>query len=141
MMQKVFVLISGLLFGAGLTISGMVNPAKILNFLDLTGQFDATLIFVMATGLIITTIGYQLIFKRGKPFFDNKFHLPTSELIDAKLLGGAALFGIGWGLSGFCPGPAIASLVFGHQQSFIFVAAMIVGTLLVRLIPAATKLD
>ena len=75
-MQKIFVLISGLLFGAGLTISGMVNPAKILNFLDVAGQFDATLIFVMGTGLIVTTIGYQLIFKRSKPLFDSQFHLP-----------------------------------------------------------------
>jgi uncharacterized protein len=141
MMQKFFVLIAGLLFGAGLTISGMVNPAKILNFLDLTGQFDPTLIFVMCAGLIFTTIGYQLIFKRSKPFFDSQFHLPTSEIIDAKLIGGAALFGIGWGMSGFCPGPAIASLVFGYQQSFIFVTAMIVGTLLVRFMPTATKLD
>ena len=140
-MQKLFVLISGLLFGAGLTISGMVNPAKILNFLDLTGQFDATLIFVMGAGLIVTTVGYQLIFRRGRPFFDSQFHLPTPEVIDLKLIGGAALFGVGWGLSGFCPGPAIASLVFGYQQSFIFVAAMIVGTMLVRFIPARTKLD
>lgn len=140
-MQKFFVLISGLLFGAGLTISGMVNPAKILNFLDLTGQFDATLIFVMGVGLIVTTVGYQLIFRRSKPFFDSNFHLPTSEIIDVKMTGGAALFGLGWGLSGFCPGPAIASLVFGYQQSFIFVAAMIAGTLLVRFIPTATKLN
>ena len=140
-MQKIFVLLSGLLFGAGLTISGMVNPAKILNFLDLSGQFDATLIFVMGAGLIVTTIGYQLIFRRGKPFFDNQFHLPTATGIDAKLIGGAVLFGLGWGLSGFCPGPAIASLVFGYKQSFIFVAAMIVGTQLVRFIPSLTKLD
>jgi uncharacterized protein len=140
-MQKFFVLIAGLLFGAGLTISGMVNPAKILNFLDLTGQFDPTLIFVMGAGLIFTTIGYQLIFKRSKPFFDSQFHLPTSEIIDAKLIGGAALFGIGWGMSGFCPGPAIASLVFGYQQSFMFVAAMIVGTMLARLLPARSKVD
>lgn len=140
-MQKIFVLLSGLLFGAGLTISGMINPAKILNFLDLSGQFDATLIFVMGAGLIVTMIGYQLIFRRGKPFFDNQFHLTTTRDIDAKLIGGAALFGVGWGLSGFCPGPAIASLVFGYQQSFIFVAAMIVGTLLVRFIPTAAKLD
>jgi len=140
-MQKFFVLISGLLFGAGLTISGMVNPAKILNFLDLSGQFDATLIFVMGAGLIVTTFGYQLIFKRGRPFFDTQFHLPTTSIIDVKLIGGAALFGMGWGLSGFCPGPALASLVFGYQQSFIFVAAMIAGTVLVRLIPQSTRLD
>jgi uncharacterized protein len=140
-MQKFFVLISGMLFGAGLAISAMVNPAKILNFLDLFGQFDPTLIFVMGAGLIVATIGYQLIFKRGKPFFESQFHLPTETGIDAKLVGGAALFGIGWGISGFCPGPAIASLVFGYQQSFIFVAAMIVGTMLVGLLPTASKLD
>ncbi len=140
-MQKFSVLISGLLFGAGLTISGMVNPAKILNFLDLTGQFDATLIFVMGAGLTVTTIGYQLIFKRGKPFLASSFHLPTSDIIDAKLIAGATLFGLGWGLSGFCPGPALASLVFGYQQSFIFVAAMIAGTLLIRFIPISSKLD
>jgi uncharacterized protein len=140
-MQKIFVLLSGFLFGAGLTISGMVNPAKILNFLDLAGQFDATLVFVMGAGLIITTIGYQFIFKRPKPLFDTQFHLPTDTGIDARLLGGAALFGLGWGLSGFCPGPAIASLVFGYQQSFIFVAAMIVGTMLVRFFPTTSKLD
>jgi uncharacterized protein len=140
-MQKFFVLISGILFGAGLAISGMVNPVKILNFLDLFGQFDATLIFVMGAGLIVATIGYQLIFKRGKPFFGNRFHLPRETGIDAKLVGGAALFGIGWGISGFCPGPAIASLVFGYQQSFIFVAAMILGTMFVRFLPTASNLD
>ena len=140
-MQKIFVLISGLLFGAGLAISAMVNPAKILNFLDLFGQFDATLIFVIGAGLIVTTIGYQLTFKRGKPFFDSQFHLPTDTVIDARLVGGAALFGVGWGISGFCPGPAIASLVFGYQHSFIFVAAMIAGTMLVRFLPTASKLD
>jgi uncharacterized protein len=141
MMQKFFVLISGLIFGAGLTISAMVNPAKILNFLDLFGPFDGTLIFVMGAGLIVTTIGYRLIFKRGQPFFDSKFHLPKATGIDAKLVGGAALFGVGWGVSGFCPGPAIASLVFGYQQSFIFVAAMIAGTMLVRFLSAPQKLD
>jgi uncharacterized protein len=141
MMQKFFVLISGILFGAGLAISGMVNPAKILNFLDLFGQFDATLIFVMGSGLIVATIGYQLIFKHGKPFFESQFHLPTETVIDAKLVGGAALFGIGWGISGFCPGPAIASLVYGYQQSFVFVTAMVVGTMLVRFLPTSSKLD
>ncbi|MDE2446096.1 MAG: YeeE/YedE family protein [Alphaproteobacteria bacterium] len=140
-MQKLLVLISGAVFGAGLTISGMVNPAKILNFLDLAGQFDGTLIFVMGAGLAVTAIGYYLVLRRGKPLFDSQFHLPTAETIDARLMGGAALFGLGWGLSGLCPGPALASLVFGYQQSFIFVAAMLVGTLLVRFIPAQNKLD
>jgi uncharacterized protein len=132
MMQKIFALISGLLFGAGLTISGMVNPMKVLNFLDLFGAFDPTLIFVMGGGLLITLIGYQLIFRRGRPFFADKFQLPNANLIDARLIGGAALFGLGWGISGICPGPAIAGLVFGYSQGFIFVAAMAVGILIAR---------
>ena len=140
-MRKIFVLISGLLFGAGVTISGMVNPAKVLNFMDLTGRFDGTLIFVMGAGLLVTLIGYQLVFKRGEPFFDDQFHLPALSAIDGKLVFGAALFGLGWGITGFCPGPALASLVFGYGQSFIFVAAMIAGTLITNHATKTTRLD
>ena len=135
-MNRIAVLISGLLFGAGLTISGMVNPMKILNFLDLSGNFDPTLIFVMGGGLLVTMIGYQILFRQPKPLFADQFQIPTLKQIDLRLVGGAALFGIGWGLSGFCPGPAIASLVFGHVESFVFVAAMAIGMLLTRLLPA-----
>jgi uncharacterized membrane protein YedE/YeeE len=95
--------LTGLLFGAGLTVSGMVNPMKVLNFLDLAGQWDATLITVMGGGLAVTLIGYRIIFARQKPLFAAGFLLPGTSVIDAKLLGGAALFGAGWGLSGFCP--------------------------------------
>jgi uncharacterized protein len=125
--------LAGLLFGAGLTVSGMVNPMKVLNFLDLAGQWDATLITVMGGGLAVTLIGYRIIFARQKPLFAAGFLLPGTSVIDAKLLGGAALFGAGWGLSGFCPGPAIASLVFGNSQTFVFIAAMAAGALLMRL--------
>ena len=135
-MSRIAVLISGLLFGAGLTISGMVNPMKILNFLDFTGSFDPTLIFVMGGGLLVTIIGYQLLFRQPKPLFADQFQIPTLKQIDRRLVGGAVLFGIGWGLSGFCPGPAIASLVFGHVESFVFVAAMAIGMVLTRLLPA-----
>lgn len=135
-MNRIAVLISGLLFGAGLTISGMVNPMKILNFLDLSGNFDPTLIFVMGGGLLVTMIGYQILFRQPKPLFADQFQIPTLKQIDLRLVGGAVLFGIGWGLSGFCPGPAIASLVFGHVESFVFVAAMAIGMLLTRLLPA-----
>ena len=135
-MSRIAVLISGLLFGAGLTISGMVNPMKILNFLDFTGSFDPTLIFVMGGGLLVTMIGYQLLFRQPKPLFADQFQIPTLKQIDRRLVGGAVLFGIGWGLSGFCPGPAIASLVFGHAESFVFVAAMAIGMVLTRLLPA-----
>ena len=132
MMQKFLILLSGAMFGAGLTISGMVNPMKILNFLDVTGNFDPTLIVVMGGALITTIIGYRVIFARAKPFFDIQFYLPSKLPVDFKLIAGAVLFGLGWGISGFCPGPAVASLVFGYGESILFVAAMIAGTLLTR---------
>jgi len=131
-MRTISILIAGALFGAGVTLSGMVNPMKVLNFMDLFGVFDPTLIFVMTAGLLVTLIGYRLVFTREKPLFDTSFHLPAKDIIDARLIGGAALFGLGWGLSGFCPGPAIASLVFGQVESFFFVAAMAAGMLAAR---------
>jgi hypothetical protein len=131
-MGKLSTLLSGLLFGTGLTISGMVNPMKILNFLDIFGPWDPTLIFVMGSGLVVTLLGYQIIFKRNAPLFATSFRLPTSQDIDVKLLGGAALFGLGWGLTGFCPGPAIASVVFGKTESITFVIAMAAGMIVTR---------
>jgi hypothetical protein len=131
-MGKLATLLSGLLFGTGLTISGMVNPMKILNFLDIFGPWDATLIIVMGSGLVVTLLGYQIIFKRSAPLFATSFRLPTSQDIDAKLLGGAALFGLGWGLTGFCPGPAIASVVFGKTESITFVISMAAGMIVTR---------
>jgi uncharacterized protein len=132
-MQKLTAALAGLLFGTGLTISGMLNPMKVLNFLDLVGTHDFTLIFVMGGGLMTTLVGYQILFKRGKPFFTDRFNLPGTTLIDAKLIGGAALFGLGWGISGICPGPAVAGLVFGNSLSFIFVIAMAIGILIARI--------
>ncbi|MDP1702357.1 MAG: YeeE/YedE family protein [Aestuariivirga sp.] len=129
-MGKLIVFISGVLFGTGVTVSGMVNPMKVLNFLDISGAWDPTLILVMGAALLVTLIGYQIIFKRKVPLFASFFRLPTSQHIDAKLLGGAALFGVGWGLSGFCPGPAVASLVFGRTESITFVIAMAAGMIL-----------
>ena len=131
-MGMFIVLISGVLFGAGVTISGMVNPLKVLNFLDVSGTWDATLIFVMGAGLLVTLIGYQITFKRKASWFAPSFRLPTSQHIDAKLLGGAALFGAGWGLGGFCPGPGVASLVFGRVESISFVIAMAAGVILAK---------
>ena len=132
MMRNFLTLVSGLLFGLGVTISGMVNPMKVLNFMDITGAFDPTLLFVMGAGLAVTVVGYRLVLRRQTPIFADRFHLPEITAIDVRLLGGAALFGIGWGLSGFCPGPAIASLVFGQMQSIAFVAAMAVGMAVTR---------
>ena len=126
-MGKLAVLISGLLFGTGITISGMVNPMKVLNFMDISGQWDATLIIVMGAGLAVTLAGYRLVFRRMAPLFEPRFKLPVKKSIDLKLLVGATLFGLGWGISGFCPGPAVASMVFGRAESITFVAAMAAG--------------
>ena len=128
-MQRIAALLAGLLFGAGLTLSGMVNPMKVVNFLDLFGDWDPTLIFVMGAGLAVTFIGYRIVLARAKPLYAEGFNLPSTSGINARLIGGSALFGLGWGLTGFCPGPAIASLVFGLWPSVLFVAAMAIGML------------
>jgi uncharacterized membrane protein YedE/YeeE len=133
-MRAVLTLLSGVLFGLGVTISGMVNPMKVLNFMDLAGPFDPTLLLVMGAGLAVTLAGYRIILRRKTPFFADRFHMPSLTAIDARLVGGAALFGLGWGLSGFCPGPAVASLVFGARDSLIFVAAMAIGMVATRLL-------
>ncbi len=138
-MDRLAILISGVLFGAGVTISGMVNPMKVLNFMDIFGQWDPTLIFVMGAGLIVTFAGYRIVFKRPAPLFAPEFKLPANQLIDAKLLGGAALFGLGWGMTGFCPGPAVASLVFGRTENVMFVAAMAIGMVATRQLLSRTK--
>jgi uncharacterized protein len=122
------VLLSGLLFGSGIAVSGMINPAKVLNFFDVAGTWDPSLAFVMAGGVATAMIGYRLIFKNLKaPLFDATFHLPTKKDIDVPLVAGSAVFGIGWGLSGFCPGGSIPALGLGQPQAFVFVAAMVVG--------------
>lgn len=126
-MSLFFSLLAGVIFGAGLTISDMVNPARVSNFLDFAGSWDPTLIFVMAGGLAVTTLGYTFIFRRSSPVVDEKFHLPTQRQIDLPLIGGAALFGVGWGLAGICPGPALADLVTLDPKVLVFVAAMLVG--------------
>ena len=107
-MGKLTALIAGLLFGAGITVSGMVNPMKVQNFLDPFGDWDPTLIFVMGAALAVTYAGYQLVLKAPRPRFALAFMLPSLQAIDERLIGGAVVFGLGWGLTGFCPGPAIA---------------------------------
>ena len=120
-------LLSGLLFGLGLAISEMMNPAKVLNFLDVAGQWDPSLMLVMGGALAITIPGFRWVLRREAPLFDGRFQLPTRRDIDARLLGGAALFGLGWGLAGFCPGPAVAALGSGSLTIGGFVLMMLVG--------------
>lgn len=131
-MDRLTALLAGLLFGAGLAISGMVNPMKVQNFLDLFGRWDPTLAFVMGGALAVTYAGYRMVLGAPRPRFAPAFILPALQGIDERLIGGAVVFGLGWGLTGFCPGPAIASLVFGYWPSVLFVAAMAVGMLLAR---------
>ncbi len=120
-------LLSGIIFGLGLAISEMINPARVIGFLDITGQWDFTLMLVMGSALSFTLIGFPLITRKAHPILAEKFTLPTKTTLDMPLLGGAVLFGIGWGLAGLCPGPAIAGLASADPSIFLFVAAMVVG--------------
>ena len=120
-------LASGLVFGLGLAVSGMMNPAKVIGFLDVAGDWDPTLAFVMGGALLVAVPAYRFIPRRGRPVLEEEFALPKKKAIDAPLLGGSALFGGGWGLVGFCPGPAIAALGTGLLPVFAFVAAMLAG--------------
>jgi uncharacterized membrane protein YedE/YeeE len=115
------------LFGFGLSLSEMVNPARVLGFLDVAGAWDATLLLVMAGALATTVPIFPVILRRGAPVLDRQFALPVKREIDVRLLLGAAIFGIGWGLGGFCPGPALAGLVSFSPAVLLFVAAMIAG--------------
>ncbi|HTI02228.1 MAG TPA: DUF6691 family protein [Acidisoma sp.] len=126
-------LFAGLVFGLGLALSGMMNPARILGFLDVAGAWDPSLAFVLVGAVAVSTIGVLLARRCRTPVFAQHFGWPAVSGIDAKLLTGAALFGIGWGLAGFCPGPAIASLTLGLGKSFLFVAAMLAGMALYRI--------
>ncbi|MBI3702347.1 MAG: YeeE/YedE family protein [Rhizobiales bacterium] len=128
-MPIIFSIMAGIIFGAGLTVSDMVNPARVLNFLDIAGNWDPTLIFVMAGGLAVTALGYKLVFRRGAPLRGDQFNLPTQRQIDLPLVGGAALFGLGWGLAGICPGPALTDLVTLQPKVLLFVVAMLLGML------------
>lgn len=120
-------LVAGLVFGAGLILSEMVNPKRVQGFLDITGTWDPTLVFVMGGALVVTAIGYRIFFARGTPLLATAFSRPTNHAIDAKLVIGAAIFGVGWGLSGLCPGPAIVGIATFSQDILLFIAALIVG--------------
>ena len=127
----------GLVFGTGIVISGMANPAKVLNFFDLFGTWDPSLLLVMGSALAVTFIGYRFVMRRPAPVFDRRFHLPTKRDLDVPLIAGSALFGIGWGIAGFCPGGAIPALGSGEPSPLIFVAAMIGGILGANALKAA----
>jgi uncharacterized protein len=125
-------LIAGIVFAVGLIIAGMTNPTKILNFLDIAGTFDPSLAFVLGGAVVTASIGYRLAWKRERPFLAPAFATPAKPVVDRYLIAGAALFGLGWGLSGFCPGPALASIAQGAAGTLAFVAAMLGGMVFAR---------
>ena len=127
MKRLVFAAMAGAIFGAGLVISGMSNPNKVLNFLDIIGPWDASLVVVMAVAVTITFVGFRVVWKREKPICDSAFMNPSNRTIDKDLVLGAALFGVGWGLAGYCPGPAITALVIAPKEAGVFVIAMLAG--------------
>lgn len=126
-MLRVFEFFAGLLFGLGLILSGMTNPAKVLGFLDLFGNWDPSLAFVMGGAIAVGIFAFSLAKKRTTNFFGGALHLPKSTDINKRLVIGSLLFGAGWGLAGFCPGPVLVSMAAGHEKALVFVAAMIIG--------------
>lgn len=123
-------LTAGVIFGFGLSLSGMLDPARVRGFLDVTGHFDPSLAFVLAGAVAVSSAGTLISRRWRHPLLDNSFHLPVKHKIDAALVAGAAIFGIGWGMSGICPGPAIASLALGLAPAYVFVAMLLAGILL-----------
>lgn len=134
MMRNLFALVAGVIFGVGLTISQMVNPSKVIAFLDLFGNWDPSLAFVMGGALIVTALGYRWVMKRDKPVYADKFQIPSIQTLDARLVLGSTLFGTGWGLVGLCPGPAVAALTIGGFPVLVFLCAILVGAGLYELL-------
>lgn len=132
MMQPLVSLVAGVVFGLGLAVAEMTNPLKVLDFLDLAGNWDPSLAFVMGGAVMVTLVAFRFVLRRPVPLYGDRFHLPTLTQLDRKLLGGAALFGIGWGLAGYCPGPALATILSGNSETWLFVPAMLVGGALQR---------
>jgi len=126
-MNKIFSLLSGLIFGLGLTLSSMTNPAKVIGFLDITGSWDPSLMFVMIGAILICFPIFYLLQNKNKPLFASRFEIPTIIKIDRRLIFGSAIFGMGWGTVGFCPGPAISSLALLNPLSILFVISMVIG--------------
>ena len=139
-MRFVVTLLAGILFGMGLILSGMANPAKVQNFLDLFGTWDPSLAFVMGGAIAVTMPGFWLVQKRSMPLFANSFSMPIRGDVDGRLITGAALFGIGWGVGGFCPGPAITAVPLVAPGTLVFVVTMLVGMALAKTVASAPAL-
>jgi uncharacterized protein len=136
MKSRLMAFLCGVLFALGLGIAGMTQPDKIIGFLDVTGRWDPALLWVMLGAIGVTALGYRSVFRRVRPVFEPVFHLPEPKDLDARLFAGSALFGVGWGLGGFCPGPALTALVSGYPAVAVFVIAMLLGMKLFQLLDA-----
>jgi uncharacterized membrane protein YedE/YeeE len=136
-LKLIFALFTGLVFGVGIALSGMMNPAKVLNFFDVVGTWDTSLAFVMGGAVLVTFIGYRMVWRRAAPLFGGAFQVPSNAAIDARLVTGSAFFGIGWGIAGFCPGAAIPALGTGRWEAFLFLGAVTAGFYLRRLLAPA----
>ena len=133
-MKLFYAITTGLIFGVGIAVSGMMDPAKVLNFFDVAGTWDPGLAFVMGGALSVPFVGYRLVWLRDAPLFDRRFQVPTADAIDLKLIGGSALFGIGWGIAGFCPGAAIPALGTGRWEVALFLVCVAIGLYIRRLV-------
>lgn len=133
-MRNFAALFAGLVFGLGITVSGMINPAKVLNFFDVAGTWDPSLALVMASALLTTAVGYRFVLRSERPIFDSTFHLPGSTTIDKPLILGAAIYGVGWGLIGFCPGGLVPALGLARAEPWIFAVALVAGMALARFV-------
>lgn len=126
-MKTTAALLAGLAFGIGLVLGGMTRPAVVLGFLDVFGRWDPQLLFLMAAAVLTTAIGYRLVLRRSRPLLAARFQVPGAHRIDKRLVAGGAIFGLGWGLGGYCPGPALASIAGGAPSLWLFVACMLIG--------------
>ena len=131
-MTNIASLLAGLLFGLGLAVSGMTHASKVLDFLDIAGHWDPSLVFVLGGAVGVTVLVFQLILRRKVPLFASRFDLPQAQDLDRPLVAGAVIFGIGWGISGYCPGPAISLLAAPNWEVWVFLPAMLLGSLLQR---------
>ena len=131
-LRNLAALACGMVFGLGLAVSQMSSPDKVLNFLDIAGHWDPSLLLVLGGAVGLTAVGYRLVFRRAAPLWDDRFHLPLAQLVDRPLVLGSVLFGMGWGLSGYCPGPAIASLGYANAEALWILPAMLAGAALRR---------
>ncbi|MBV1869355.1 MAG: YeeE/YedE family protein [Gammaproteobacteria bacterium] len=128
-MKNVVALFTGLVFSLGLSLSGMTNPDRVLGFLDIFGSWDPALAFVLGGAVMVTVVMFRFVLKRTTPLLEKEFYLPVAEAIDVRLIAGAVIFGLGWGLYGYCPGPALAAISYLQPSNSLFVVSLVVGTL------------